>query len=29
MLSEGPEDGTAVVSVGAAELYGTEYKVGH
>ena len=29
VLSEGPEDGTAVVSVGAAELYGTEYKVGH
>jgi hypothetical protein len=28
-LSEGPPDGTAVVSVGAAELYGTEYKVGH
>jgi len=29
VLSEGPEDGTTVVSVGAAELYGTEYKVGH
>jgi len=29
MLSEGPEDGTAVVSVGAAELYGAEFKVGH
>ena len=28
-LSEGPADGTAVVSVGAAELYGTEYEVGH
>jgi hypothetical protein len=28
-LSEGPPDGTAVVSVGAAELYGTEYEVGH
>lgn len=29
VLSEGPADGTAVVSVGAAELYGTEYEVGH
>jgi hypothetical protein len=29
VLSEGPGDGTAVVSVGAAELYGTEYEVGH
>ena len=29
VLSEGPEDGTAVVSVGAAELYGAEFKVGH
>jgi len=29
VLSEGPEDGTTVVSVGAAELYGTEFKVGH
>jgi hypothetical protein len=28
-LSEGPPDGTSVVSVGAAELYGTEYEVGH
>ena len=28
-LAEGPPDGTAVVSVGAAELYGTEYEVGH
>jgi hypothetical protein len=29
VLSEGPGDGTTVVSVGAAELYGTEYEVGH
>lgn len=29
ILTEGPPDGTAVVSVGAAELYGTEYEVGH
>jgi hypothetical protein len=29
VLSEGPDDGTVVVSVGAPELYGTEYKVGH
>jgi hypothetical protein len=29
ILSEGPPDGTAVVSVGAAEVYGTEYEVGH
>jgi hypothetical protein len=28
-LVEGPPDGTSVVSVGAAELYGTEYEVGH
>jgi len=28
ILSEGPPDGTVVVSVGAAEVYGTEYKVG-
>ena len=29
VLSEGPADGTVVVSIGAAELYGTEYEVGH
>jgi hypothetical protein len=28
-LSEGPPVGTEVVKVGAAELYGTEFKVGH
>jgi hypothetical protein len=28
-LSEGPPAGTAVASVGVAELYGTEFKVGH
>lgn len=28
VLSEGPADGTVVVSVGAAELYGTESKIG-
>ena len=27
-LSEGPDPGTAVVTVGAAELLGTEYEVG-
>jgi hypothetical protein len=29
MLSDGPPAGTAVVTVGAAELYGTELGVGH
>lgn len=29
ILSEGPQVGTAVVTVGVAELYGTEYEVGH
>jgi hypothetical protein len=29
ILSEGPPAGTAVVTVGVAELYGTEYEVGH
>ena len=29
ILHEGPAPGTPVVSVGAAELYGTEYEVGH
>lgn len=28
-LEAGPPVGTVVVSVGAAELYGTEFKVGH
>jgi hypothetical protein len=28
-LSEGPASGTSVVSVGVAELYGTEFEVGH
>lgn len=28
-LEEGPPVGTVVVSVGVAELYGTEFKVGH
>jgi hypothetical protein len=28
-LSEGPDVGTKVVTVGAAELYGTELKIGH
>ena len=28
-LSEGPPTGTPVVTQGAAELYGTEYEVGH
>lgn len=28
-LSDGPPVGTVVVSVGVAELYGTEFKVGH
>lgn len=29
VLSEGPSVGTVVASVGVAELYGTEFKVGH
>ncbi len=29
ILSEGPPAGTAVVTVGAAELFGTEFEVGH
>jgi hypothetical protein len=29
VLAEGPAEGTLVVSVGAAEVYGTEYEVGH
>lgn len=29
ILNEGPAPGTQIVSVGAAELYGTEYEVGH
>jgi len=29
VLKDGPPAGTAVASVGAAELYGTEFKVGH
>ena len=29
VLTGGPAAGTAVVSVGAAELYGTEFGVGH
>ncbi len=29
VLLDGPPTGTAVVSQGAAELYGTEYHVGH
>jgi hypothetical protein len=29
VLSAGPPSGTTVVTVGAAELYGTEYGVGH
>jgi len=29
LLSEGPAVGTAVASVGVAELYGTEFEVGH
>lgn len=28
-LLDGPPNGTKVVTVGAAELYGTEYEVGH
>ena len=29
VLTDGPAAGTAVVTVGAAELYGTELGVGH
>jgi hypothetical protein len=29
VLNDGPPNGTAVVSVGAIELYGTEFEVGH
>jgi hypothetical protein len=29
VLTDGPPIGTVVASVGAAELYGTEFKVGH
>ncbi|MEA2523115.1 MAG: hypothetical protein QOF73_342 [Thermomicrobiales bacterium] len=29
VLSDGPDNGVTVVTVGAAELYGTEYGVGH
>ena len=29
VLTDGPPEGTPVVSVGAAELYGTEFGVGH
>ena len=29
VLKDGPPAGTVVASVGAAELYGTEFKVGH
>jgi hypothetical protein len=29
VLSKGPAEGSAVVTVGAAELYGTEFGVGH
>ncbi len=29
VLSDGPPAGTGVVTVGVAELYGTEFKVGH
>jgi hypothetical protein len=29
VLSDGPEAGTNVVTVGVAELYGTEFEVGH
>lgn len=29
VLLDGPSTGTMVVTVGAAELYGTEYEVGH
>jgi hypothetical protein len=29
VLKDGPPAGTVVVSVGAAELFGTEFKVGN
>ena len=29
VLTDGPPEGSAVVTVGAAELYGTEFGVGH
>jgi hypothetical protein len=29
VLTDGPSPGTAIVIVGAAELYGTEFGVGH
>jgi hypothetical protein len=29
VLTDGPSEGTRVVTVGAAELYGTEFGVGH
>lgn len=29
VLSDGPPSGTSVVTIGAAELFGTEFKVGH
>ena len=29
LLREGPAEGTVVASVGVAELYGSEFKVGH
>jgi hypothetical protein len=29
MLSDGPSAGTEVVTVGAAEVYGTEFEVAH
>src|SRR5438132_13410356 len=29
ILKDGPPTGTVVASVGVAELYGTEFKVGH
>ena len=29
ILTEGPEPGSFVVSVGVAELYGAEFEVGH
>jgi hypothetical protein len=29
ILTEGPDAGMAIVTVGVAELYGTEYEVGH
>ena len=29
VLTDGPEEGSLVVTVGAAELFGTEFEVGH